>query len=227
MDIRWQNLSGKPLGTTDGTTVTGSKLLLETIKSVRYKVVGDTGTVSWLNPDWQADYLRADQEYILYNQILQPGDTSAARTWRWPRTRFQPRCVLYHAFVDATAWQPCGHNAEREGRAMETLQRDNGPWLYSAGHGRRRRRSDRPPGGRRGVLDRPFGERRSRRAMPATGTTWTTPPTPAAGPLRPAWHRLCRGLREPADPATAGISASSLIHAGPALLGFQSRRCAG
>src|SRR6266516_2062597 len=65
-DVTVQNLTAVPLGTADGTTVTGVKVFFSSGPSL----VSGTGTVSVLHPDGLGTFTGANQPFFLYNEIL-------------------------------------------------------------------------------------------------------------------------------------------------------------
>src|SRR6266566_1700240 len=110
-DVTVQNLTAVPLGTSDGTTVTGVKVFFSSGPNV---VLG-TGSVSVANPDGVGMFTGTDQPFFLYNEILQTAQVSAARTWRWT----VPNTVTTFAFqvlVDAAS--PQEHSVLRWSRQL-------------------------------------------------------------------------------------------------------------
>src|SRR5207249_4662286 len=91
-DVTVQNLTAVPLGTADGTTVTGVKVFFSSGPSL----VSGTGTVSVLHPDGLGTFTGANQPFFLYNEILQTGQVSAPRTWQWT----VPNTVTTFAFQE-------------------------------------------------------------------------------------------------------------------------------
>jgi len=84
-----ENLLPLPLGTHDGSTIAGFKVLVAEGPTVKaYYSSGDTGTVRILNADGTTNPTQIDQAYWKYSEIVRPGDTSSVRTWRfaWPNT---------------------------------------------------------------------------------------------------------------------------------------------
>ena len=73
-DITVQNLIAQPLGTNDGTTVTGINVFHHT---------GPTGNTVVNNADGTQTFTAANQPFFNYNQILQTNDVSAAKSWEW------------------------------------------------------------------------------------------------------------------------------------------------
>jgi hypothetical protein len=83
-DITVQNRLPEPMGTPDGTTVTGVKVFFETGPTVAaYNNPGDTGSVTIRNADGYAAFTRPNQPYYFYDQILAPNDTSPPKNWKW------------------------------------------------------------------------------------------------------------------------------------------------
>ncbi|PYP70675.1 MAG: hypothetical protein DMD36_05960, partial [Gemmatimonadetes bacterium] len=112
-DVTVQNLTAVPLGTADGSTVTGVKVFFSSGPSV---VLG-TGTVSVANPDGVGIFTGTNQPFFLYNEILQTAQVSAARTWQWT----VPNTVTTFAFqvlVDAAS--PQEHTVLRWSRQVGT-----------------------------------------------------------------------------------------------------------
>ena len=112
-DVTVQNLTAVPLGTADGSTVTGVKVFFSSGPSV---VLG-TGTVSVANPDGVGIFTGTNQPFFLYNEILQTAQVSAARTWQWT----VPNTVTTFAFqvlVDAAS--PQEHTVLRWSRQLGT-----------------------------------------------------------------------------------------------------------
>src|SRR3989442_1436512 len=95
-----QNLTALPLGTSDGAAVSGVKVFFHSGPTVS----AGTGTVTVKNPDGTQTFTGANQPYFLYNQILQTGAVSAAKTWQWsvPAT---VNTFAFQVFVDAGAPQ--------------------------------------------------------------------------------------------------------------------------
>jgi hypothetical protein len=76
-----ENLTGQVLGTTNGASpsLDGIRVFFASGPTV----TGGTGTVTVANADGEAVFTGAGQPYFRYVQILMPGDTSAAREWRF------------------------------------------------------------------------------------------------------------------------------------------------
>jgi hypothetical protein len=82
-DVTLQNLLAEPIGTPDGTTVTGSKAFYGSGPTVTsYRSPGDTGSIAVANPDGYGNFTAAHQPYHLYSQILQPNEISPAKRWQ-------------------------------------------------------------------------------------------------------------------------------------------------
>jgi hypothetical protein len=92
MDVTVQNLTEQALGTSNGTTphADGVRVFFSTPPAA---TVG-TGPVEVANADGEAFYTAAAQKYFQYSGILAPGDTSAAREWRFS----VPRTVSFFSF---------------------------------------------------------------------------------------------------------------------------------
>lgn len=73
-----QNLLSQPIGTPDGTQVTGLRVFFASGPTVKT----GTGTVEVLG-DSVGTFTAAGQPYYLYPQMLAPGATSAPRIWRF------------------------------------------------------------------------------------------------------------------------------------------------
>lgn len=73
-DVRVQNLLAQAMGTPDGTTSTGVIVFFHS---------GPTNGVTVANPDGRRRFTAANQPFFRYEQILQPLETSAPRTWRF------------------------------------------------------------------------------------------------------------------------------------------------
>jgi len=99
-DVTVQNLTVLPLGTSDGTTVSGVKVFFHSGPTV----TAGTGTVTVANANGTVSVTGTAQPYFLYNQIIQTEQVSAAKTWQWS----VPNTVSTFAFqvlVDAAAPQ--------------------------------------------------------------------------------------------------------------------------
>jgi hypothetical protein len=83
-DVTVKNLLGEPIGTSDGSVMTGVKVFHATGPTVTaYYAPGDTGTATVHNPDG-VDFFNAQrQPYFSYAQILVPNEVSAAKVWQW------------------------------------------------------------------------------------------------------------------------------------------------
>src|SRR5437867_9539711 len=99
-DVTVQNLTAVPLGTSDGSTVTGVKVFFYSGPSV----VSGTGTVSVANPDGMGTFTGTNQPFFRYDEILQTAQVSSARTWRWsvPNT---VTTFAFQVYVDAASPQ--------------------------------------------------------------------------------------------------------------------------
>ncbi len=78
-DVTVENLIAQPMGTPDGTTVTGIKVFFHSGPTV----TSGTGTVSVANADGTDTFTGALQPYFEYDEILQTNDISSAKTWQW------------------------------------------------------------------------------------------------------------------------------------------------
>src|SRR6184192_1656394 len=99
-DVTVQNLTAVPLGTADGSTVTGVRVFFHSGPTV----TSGLGGVTVKNADGTGTFTGASQPYFLYNEILQTAQVSSAKTWQWN----VPNTVTAFAFqvlVDAAAPQ--------------------------------------------------------------------------------------------------------------------------
>ncbi|HEU4559012.1 MAG TPA: hypothetical protein VFS20_14225 [Longimicrobium sp.] len=78
-DVTVRNLMSQPIGTPDGTTVSGVKVFFHQLPTV----TDGSGTVSVQNPDGTGTFTAANQPYFLYDAILHPQGTSAAKPWKF------------------------------------------------------------------------------------------------------------------------------------------------
>jgi hypothetical protein len=88
-DVTVTNTQGIPIGTPDGTTVTGVKAFYaEPPYATAYVAPHDTGTLTVANPDGYGNYYRANNPYHFYDQIVQPQAVTPAKRWeiRIPRS---------------------------------------------------------------------------------------------------------------------------------------------
>ncbi|HEX8431665.1 MAG TPA: S8 family serine peptidase, partial [Longimicrobium sp.] len=88
-DLKLYNLLGEPLGTPDGTTISGAKVFFDTSPyATSYVAPYDTGTITVRNADGMQNFTKPRQPYFLYPQIVQPGDSTPFRRWelRVPRS---------------------------------------------------------------------------------------------------------------------------------------------
>lgn len=72
-----QNLVRQAMGTPDGVTVEGVRVYFDADPVV----TSGTGTVTLANADGSATFTAANQEFYLYNEILQPYQISQGRNW--------------------------------------------------------------------------------------------------------------------------------------------------
>ena len=81
-DVTVQDSLSSPIGTPDGSTVVGSKVIFHSgPTATSYKNVGDTGTVTMANADGVGNYTGLNQPYYTYPGILAPYAISAPRHW--------------------------------------------------------------------------------------------------------------------------------------------------
>jgi hypothetical protein len=81
-NVRVENLTSRTLGTIDGV----NDAVQEGVRVFFHAgpdVTGGTGTVAVANADGEAAYTGAAQKYFRYAGLLTPGDTTAAREWRF------------------------------------------------------------------------------------------------------------------------------------------------
>ena len=71
------NLLTQPMGTPDGTTVTGVRVFFHTPPVA----TSGAGTIQILNADGTGSFTGSNQPYYLYNQIIPAGGTSAEKAW--------------------------------------------------------------------------------------------------------------------------------------------------
>jgi hypothetical protein len=81
MDVTVENLVAQALGTADGVTPAPEGVRIY-FAVAPYATRGE-GEVSVANPDGQAFFTEANQDFFRYDGILAPGDTSAPREWRF------------------------------------------------------------------------------------------------------------------------------------------------
>ena len=80
-DVTVENLTSQALGTEDGTTPSpdGVRVFFHSGPTV----TDGSGTVSVANPDGEGFFTASEQDYFQYDGILAPGDTTAAKEWRF------------------------------------------------------------------------------------------------------------------------------------------------
>jgi hypothetical protein len=82
-DATVENLLAEPIGTPDGTTKSGIKVVYHSGPTpTSYYSPGDTATIRVANADGTVNFTRKDQPLHLYDTILAPGDTSAPLNWK-------------------------------------------------------------------------------------------------------------------------------------------------
>jgi hypothetical protein len=93
VDVSVQNLLSQPIGTHDGTTMTGLKVFFAELPTA----TEGTGEVTVRNPDGVGGFTGMDQPYHAYAQILQPRGTSAPKAWEFtvPATVQRFRFAVY------------------------------------------------------------------------------------------------------------------------------------
>lgn len=82
-DVRVQSRISQPLGTPDGTTITGIRPFFHTQPAA---TSGD-GTITVANEAGTATFTAADQPYFEYSEILTRYGVSAEQTWQWNSPR--------------------------------------------------------------------------------------------------------------------------------------------
>lgn len=90
-----QNLLSQPIGTPDGVQATGLRVFFASGPTVKT----GTGTVEVL-ADSAGTFTAAGQPYYLYPEIVEPGATSAPRTWRF-RVPLSVTSFVFSVYVDA------------------------------------------------------------------------------------------------------------------------------
>lgn len=103
-DVTVQNLMDAPVGTPDGTTLTGVDVffLLEPRGSPN-----GSGEVTVCNADDQAPFTGSQQPLFHYDEILATGETSAAKTWKFclpPTVEVFVFWVAVHADMPPRLW---------------------------------------------------------------------------------------------------------------------------
>ena len=78
-DVTVQNLMIRPLGTPDGTTVTGVRVFFHSGPTV----TDGSGDVTVRNADGTGSFTGSDQPYHEYAEMLTTGETTEAKTWEW------------------------------------------------------------------------------------------------------------------------------------------------
>jgi hypothetical protein len=78
-DVTVQNLIGQPLGTPDGSTITGVRVFFHTGPTV----TGGAGTVTVSNADGTDSFTGSNQPFHEYLEILEPSAVSTGKTWKW------------------------------------------------------------------------------------------------------------------------------------------------
>ena len=78
MDVTVENLTGQALGTWDGATPSRRRP-----RFLRRGPTSAKGTVDVANATGEAFFIAPGQKYFQYDGILAPGDTSAAKEWRF------------------------------------------------------------------------------------------------------------------------------------------------
>jgi hypothetical protein len=86
VNVTVENLTAQAMGTADGVTpsATGVRVFVHSGPTA----TGGSGPVAVANADGEALFLAANQKFFQYDGILPPGDTSAAKEWRFslPKT---------------------------------------------------------------------------------------------------------------------------------------------
>ena len=76
-DVTVQNLIPQPLGSLDGTTVTGVRVFFLAPPAV----TSGSGAISVQNPTGTGTFTNSSQPYFLYDEILEENETSGAQQW--------------------------------------------------------------------------------------------------------------------------------------------------
>ena len=79
-DVTVENLIAQPMGTPDGTTVTGIRVFFHSGPTV---MSGTGGPVAVSNADGTGTFTAASQPYFEYDTILQTNEVSSAKLWQW------------------------------------------------------------------------------------------------------------------------------------------------
>jgi len=92
-DVTIENLLPDAIGTPDGSTVTGIRVFFHDAPTV----TSGTGPVTVSNADGTGTFTGTAQPYFQYDELLNSGETSAARTWTWsvPTTALQFTFSVY------------------------------------------------------------------------------------------------------------------------------------
>lgn len=80
-DATVQNLLPQPIGTTDGTTLHASGV--QVFFHQEPVATSGTGTITIANADGTGIFTAAGQPYYQYNEVLDPAETSAAKSWQF------------------------------------------------------------------------------------------------------------------------------------------------
>ena len=78
-DVDVQNLTSQPLGTSDGTTVSGVRVFFVSGPTV----TAGGGVVTIANADGVGTFTATNQSYFEYSEIVAPTAMSTDRTWEW------------------------------------------------------------------------------------------------------------------------------------------------
>jgi hypothetical protein len=103
VSVAVQNLLQAPLGTADGTTVSGIRVFF-----AEEPTAYPSGTVTVLNEAGEAFFTAPNQPYFLYNQILRPYEISVPQRWEFsmPPTVTRFTFVVYVSAPQADEMMP-------------------------------------------------------------------------------------------------------------------------
>lgn len=97
VDVTVQNLLDQPLGTADGTTpdAGGVRIFFNDGPTAH-----PAGSATVANADGDGFFIAPQQAYFRYGEVLQPGETSAPRTWKFAHTPGTSR-ITFTVYVTA------------------------------------------------------------------------------------------------------------------------------
>lgn len=100
-DVTVKSMIGQAFGTADGSTVTGLRVFFHSGPT------GDAGTVTVANPDNTGAFTGSGQPYFEYSEILEDGQTSSPRNWKWSLGA-TTTSFTFEVFVDGDVPNPSG-----------------------------------------------------------------------------------------------------------------------